>query len=67
MSKLFELLKRVNVSKVLSTAEKAIYAASAINSTLEYENKDKVDKAIGKASTAVHVGKTVASVFKSSA
>lgn len=63
LSALVGLLKKVNVKAVLSTAEKAIVAASAVNSSLEYKNKDKVDTALNKASTAVNVTKIVTNVF----
>lgn len=63
LSALLGLLKKVNVKAVLSTAEKAVNAASAVNSTLEYKNKDKVDTALSKASTAVNVTKIVTNVF----
>lgn len=63
LSALLGLLKKVNVKAVLSTAEKAIVAASAVNSSLEYKNKDKVDTALSKASTAVNVTKIVTNVF----
>lgn len=63
LSALLGLLKKVNVKAVLSTAEKAIVAASAVNSTIEYKNKDKVDAALSKASTAVNVTKVVTNVF----
>lgn len=64
LSALLGLLKKVNVKAVLSTAEKAIVAASAVNSSLEYKNKDKVSTALNKASTAVNVTKIVTNVFK---
>lgn len=63
LSALLGLLKKVNVKAVLSTAEKAIVAASAVNSSLEYKNKDKVGTALNKANTAVNITKVVTNVF----
>lgn len=64
MSKLSVVIKSVDVPKVVDAVGKVVSIAKAVNSTKEYKHKDKVDKALSGAATALDVGLAVWRIFK---
>lgn len=64
MSKIKVLVKEVNVPKLADSLAKAVSVAKAVNSTKIYNGKEKVDKVLTGASTAIDVGLAVWRVFK---
>lgn len=64
MSSLKVIVKSVDVPKVASGLSKAVSVAKAVNSTKVYKGKEKVDKALSGAATAIDVGLAVWRIFK---
>lgn len=64
MSRIKELVNTVDVVALTVGLAKAVSVAKAVNSTQEYKHKDKVDKALTGAATAIDVGSTLYKVFK---
>lgn len=64
MSKIKVIVRNVDVPKVASGLSKAVSVAKAVNSTKVYKGKEKVDKALSGASTAIDVGLAVWRIFK---
>lgn len=64
MSKIKVIVRSVDVPKLADGLSKALSVAKAVNSTKVYKGKEKVEKALDGAATALDVGVAVWRIFK---
>ena len=64
MSKIKVIVRNVDVPKLATGLYKALSVAKAVNSTKVYKGKEKVEKALNGAATALDVGLAVWRIFK---
>lgn len=64
MSNIKVIVANVDVPKLASGVSKALSVAKAVNSTKVYKGKEKVEKALDRAATALDVGLAVWRIFK---
>ena len=64
MSKIKVIVRNVDVPKLADGLGEALSVAKAVNSTKVYKGKDKVEKALDGAATALDVGVAVWRIVK---